>query len=167
MESRLYASTSNRLIDAFIKAEDASNGRVGYSAYGPCLTSALPNGVHLNFTVDPYIYFGSEIQNPQDIETFTVRFVAYTAKQTPEGLVAVHLTNEELDTLLEPMDSKLRRQCDATKELNGLALVLSGKEYFQAESFACERERQVYEEACRQSRGQEEGGIDGPSLCCY
>lgn len=50
MENQLLARTNNRLIDAFIKAEDTSNERISFSVHGPGLASRLPDGVHLDFT---------------------------------------------------------------------------------------------------------------------
>ena len=76
-EYKSPTDTGNRFIDALIKAVEICDGYTGFTAYGPCLTSRLPNGVHLNFTVDPYIYYDSDIPNPEEVETFTVRSVAY------------------------------------------------------------------------------------------
>lgn len=162
----LSPPAGNRLIEAFIKAEEISDGRVDYSPYGLGMNSRLPNGAYLNFTVDPYIYYKSTIPNPEDIEIFTVRFVAYTEKRTPEGLMAAFLTNEEVETLLEPTDSRTRQICDGVKEMNGLELILSRKEYMEAEGVICERERLELEELCRQSEDceQEENSFDAPSL---
>ena len=138
---------NNRFLETLIKAEDISSGSIGFGPFGPHLTSGLPNGLHLGFTIDPYIYFKTDIQNPEDVESFTVRFIAYTEKNTPEGLAAEFLPDEGVEALLCPSDGKMRIVCDGVKELNGLELTISREELREVEHFACERERQEAEMA--------------------
>ena len=165
--SQLPTSADSRVIDSLNKAKEITNGRLGFSVYGPTLASCLPNGVFLNFSIEPDIYYGSEIENPETVESFTVRFAAYTEKPTPEGLMAVFLTNEEVEALLNPADSKTRQVCDVVKEMNGLELTISRKELLEIERLSCEDERQYFEEACRLAEAQEENSVSGPSLCVY
>ena len=160
-EYKLPKDTGNRLIDALIKAIEICDGYTGFTAYGPCLTSRLPNGVHLNFTVDPYIYYDSDIPNPEEVENFTVRFVAYTRIETEEGGMAHFLSSEEIDNLLKPEDEAMMRICAGVKEMNGLELTLSKEEYREAENAIVELERLEFMD---EAECLEEADLDRPDM---
>lgn len=167
---RTPINTGNRLIDAFIKAMEISGGSVRFSPYGPgmdCHLPNLPDGVQLGFQVEPYIYFGSEIQDPDQVETFTVQFFVYTQEITDKEVIPTFLSSEEIERLLDPKDEKMRRVCEGLKEMNGFTLELNRQEYMEAEDVTCDWARMDHEEILLQIRNQsgpEENSFGVPSL---
>lgn len=156
MERKLPSNTGNRLLDALIRAEEISDCSVCDGPYGLCMNSQFPNDIYLNITVDPYIHFGTPISDPQNVESFTIRFVAYT---TEDNITANFLTTEDIEKLMHSENPKVREAAVVLKEFTGIQLEISKKEYEEAEGAVADRERQRLEDLCRIEEEEQVQGL--------
>lgn len=143
---KLPSGTGNRLLDAINRAEEAVDCRVGFGPYGICMNSHLPKWIHLGISVDPRIHYESDIPDPSSVDSFTVRFAAYT---TEDGITVNFLTAEDIETMLPSECLETQGVAAALKELVGIKLELDRTEYMEAEDAVFEREKLEFEDICR------------------
>lgn len=129
---------SNKLLEIFNRLEETiPSCYAGAGPFGMCMYCPLENGMKLNFTVDPYIDFGSTVKNPEKIDSFTVTFVVYTSN----GESTHEMTSEEVDKYLQSKPIDDEKICSILKEMAGYEVVLDRNEYFEAHSALVDRER--------------------------
>lgn len=153
-ERKLPSNTGNCLLDALSRAEEIAACFVCNGPYGLSLNSQFPNGIYLNITVDPYVHFGTQIPDPQNVESFTVRFVAYTAE---DDITANFLTTEDIEKLMHAESPEIREAAVVLQEFTGKQLEISKKEYEEAEGAVADRERLRLEDLCRLEEEQVQG----------
>ena len=141
----------NPLIDAINRAEEIDTCTVGYGPFGIGVGSEFPLGVGMFLRVEPDLYYGTYIPEPEQPETFTARFTAYTFDNTgiswgqrltqEEHDRRQHiLTAEELDQLACLTDDAHEREIiQAIKELTSFQMEMSEEEYKQAEDAVYDR----------------------------
>lgn len=128
----------NRLLEIINRLEETiPSCYAGVSPYGMCINCRIENGLNLNFTVDPYIDYGSTVRNPEKVNSFTVSFVVYTE----DGKNVNIISGQDLDEYLQNKPITDEKICSVFKEMAGYTVKLDRKEYFEAQSALADRER--------------------------
>lgn len=142
MENRKLP-TGNRLLEAFNRAEEIEGCYAATGPYGPCVCCEFSNGIHLNCTVDPYIFYGTDIPNPESVKSFNFRFEAYT---TADNVHVEFLSQDDIEKLLNAETAEEREIGAVIKEMTGIELGISWDELMEAEAALGEREMQKQDE---------------------
>lgn len=159
MENRKLP-TGNRMLEALNRAEEIEGCHAATGPYGPCMYCVFPNGIHLNCTIDPYIFYGSEVQDPESVESFTFRFEAYT---TSDNIHVEFLSQDDIEKMLDAETAVERKIGAVLKELTGIQLEISWDELMEAETALGDRELQEM----REEQEQAEKHSESMSLCQY
>lgn len=135
--TKLPADTGNQLVDAFIRAEQIEGCFTSTGPGGPWMDCRFSNGVHLAVDIDPYIFYGTDIPDPNSVDSFTVRFVAYTMDENRETTI---FPTEEIEKLLASDQVELREIGATLKEMTDMQFEINAAELNDAGKILGDRE---------------------------